>query len=47
MRRLESYIKKYGPVVGPILYRALQKEAAHAMNKARYRRRLIEATGRS
>lgn len=40
MRRLASYITKYGPVAGPIIYRTLQREAAHAMHKARYRRRL-------
>lgn len=47
MRRLASYVKKYGPVAGPIIYRTLQKEAAHAMHKARYRRQLAEAAVRS
>lgn len=40
MRRLDSYIRKYGPVDGPIIYRTLQREAAQARWKAFYRRRL-------
>jgi hypothetical protein len=40
MRRLDSYIRKYGPVEGPIIYRTLQREAAHARWKAFYRDRL-------
>lgn len=39
MRRLDSYIRKYGSVDGPLLYRTLQREAAHARWKAFYRRR--------
>jgi hypothetical protein len=30
MRRLESYIKKYGVEAGTKLYHALQSQAAHA-----------------
>ena len=30
MRRLENYVRKYGPEVGPVLYHALQSQAAHA-----------------
>ena len=40
MRRLDSYIRKYGPVEGLIIYRTLQREAAHARWKAFYRERL-------
>jgi hypothetical protein len=36
MRQLPSYVRKYGPVAGPIIYAALQKEAAQASAKARY-----------
>ena len=42
MRKLESYVKKYGPVAGPKLYHALQSQAAHAGVSAR-RKRTIEA----
>ena len=30
MRRLENYVRKYGPEFGPVLYHALQSQAAHA-----------------
>ena len=30
MRRLENYVRKYGPEFGPKLYHALQSQAAHA-----------------
>ena len=40
MRRLDSYIRKYGPVEGPIIYCTLQRETAHARWKALYRDRL-------
>lgn len=39
MRRLDSYVRKYGPVAGPIIYRTLQREAAQARWKAYYRDR--------
>jgi hypothetical protein len=39
MRRLDSYIARYGPEVGPIVYRALQSQAAQARWKAFYRDR--------
>jgi hypothetical protein len=45
MRGIESYIRKYGPVDGPIIYRALQSQAPHARAKALYRDRL--AAGRT
>jgi len=41
MRRLESYIRKYGPVDGPIIYRTLQSQAAHGRAKALYRDQLV------
>ena len=37
MRRLASYIRKYGEVEGRIIYHALQSQAAHARWKAFYR----------
>jgi hypothetical protein len=39
MRKRQSYLIKYGPVIGAILYRALQREAAQARWKAFYRDR--------
>lgn len=43
MRRLQSYVAKYGPEVGPKLYRTLQSQAAHAGVGARLRRKLATA----
>ena len=40
MRRLENYVRKYGPEFGPILYHALQSQAAHAGVSARLRRKI-------
>jgi hypothetical protein len=40
MRKEQSYIKEYGPKAGPIIYKLLQKEAAHARWKDTYRKRL-------
>lgn len=45
MRKLQSYVNKYGPVAGPKLYHALQSQAAHAGVSAR-RKRTIEALTR-
>ena len=45
MRKLESYVKKYGPEVGPKLYRALQSQAAHAGVSARLRRKIDALSG--
>jgi hypothetical protein len=39
MRRIESYIRKYGEIEGRIIYRVLQSQAAQARWKAFYRRR--------
>ena len=44
MRRLRSYVAKYGPVAGPRLYQALQSQAAHAGVSARLRRKIETLT---
>jgi hypothetical protein len=46
MRRLSSYIAKYGPEAGPKLYHVLQSQAAHAGVSARLRRKIETITGR-
>jgi hypothetical protein len=38
MRKLESYIKKYGPIDGAEMYRRLQREAALASAHARQKK---------
>lgn len=40
MRKLQSYVAKYGPEVGPKLYHVLQSQAAHASVGARLRRKM-------
>jgi hypothetical protein len=47
MRRLENYVRKYGPDFGPILYHALQSQAAHAGVSARLRRKIDVLTGKT
>lgn len=47
MRRLENYVRKYGPEFGPILYHALQSQAAHAGVSARLRRKLDVLEGKA
>jgi hypothetical protein len=47
MRRLENYVRKYGPEFGPILYHALQSQAAHAGVSARLRRKIDVLTGKA
>jgi hypothetical protein len=42
MRRLASYIAKYGPEAGPKLYHALQSQAAHAGVSARRKRKIAD-----
>ena len=42
MRKEQLYIKKYGPQAGPIIYKLLQKEAAHAKWKENNRKKLKE-----
>lgn len=46
MRRLDSYVKVYGPLAGPRLYHLLQSQAAHAGVSARLRRKLDILAGR-
>ena len=46
MRKLQSYINKYGPDAGQKLYHALQSQAAHAGVSARLRRKIDVLTGR-
>ena len=41
MRKLQSYIARYGPEAGPKLYQVLQSQAAHAGVSARLRRKLM------
>ena len=47
MRRLDNYVKKYGPDVGPKLFHALQSQAAHAGVSARLRRKIDVLTGKA
>lgn len=47
MRRLENYVRKYGPEFGPVLYHALQSQAAHAGVSARLRRKIEVLTGKT
>ena len=46
MRRFENYVRKYGPEFGPVLYHALQSQAAHAGVSARLRRKIDVLTGK-
>lgn len=46
MRRLENYVRKYGPEFGPAYYHVLQSHAAHAGVSARLRRKLDILTGK-
>jgi hypothetical protein len=46
MRRLENYVRKYGPEFGPKLFHALQSQAAHAGVSARLRKKIDALTGR-
>ena len=47
MRRLENYVRKYGPEFGPILYHTLQSQAAHAGVSARLRRKIEMLSGKT
>ena len=40
MRKLQSYINKYGQVKGPHLYRALQQSASAASRVARLKKKM-------
>ena len=46
MRKLENFVRKYGPDAGPKLYHILQSQAAHAGVSARLRRKIAVLTGR-
>jgi hypothetical protein len=47
MRRLENYVRKYGPEFGPVLYHVLQSQAAHAGVSARLRRKIHILSGKT
>lgn len=47
MRRLENYVRKYGPEFGPVYYHTLQSQVAHAGVSARLRRKLDILTGKA
>lgn len=47
MRRLENYVRKYGPEFGPLLYHVLQSQAAHAGVSARLRRKIDVLSGKT
>jgi hypothetical protein len=47
MRRLENYVKKYGPEFGPKLFHALQSQAAHTGVSARLRKKIDVLTGKA
>ncbi len=40
MRTKQAYITEYGKKAGPVIFKLLQKEAAHAKWKAEYRKKL-------
>jgi hypothetical protein len=46
MRRLENYVRRYGPEFGPVLYHVLQSQAAHSGVSARLRRKIEVLTGK-
>jgi hypothetical protein len=46
VRKLEFFVKKYGPEAGPKLYHTLQSQAAHAGVSARLRKKIDLLTGR-
>ncbi len=46
LRKRELYVAKYGPLLGPKLYHALQSQAAHASVSARLRRKIDVIEGR-
>ncbi|MHC5536933.1 hypothetical protein ACYOEI_01510 [Singulisphaera rosea] len=47
MRRLENYVREYGPEFGPILYRAIRSQAAQAGVSTRLRRTIDVLTGKT
>ena len=42
MRRVDSYIEKYGPLVGPKLYRTMQSRAAYKGVSTKLRKKIAE-----
>ncbi|WP_435017030.1 hypothetical protein TA3x_004617 [Tundrisphaera sp. TA3] len=46
MRKLQNYVAKYGPEVGPRFYHLLQSQAAHASVSARLRKKIEAIRGR-
>jgi hypothetical protein len=46
MRKLSSYVRKYGPIEGPRMYRRLQREAALASAHARHMKRIGKGSPR-
>lgn len=40
MRKLQIFVNKYGPEIGPKLYQVLQSQAGHASVGARLRRKI-------
>ncbi len=42
MRTKQFYVRKYGDKAGPLIFKLLQREAAHARWKDAYRRKLKE-----
>jgi hypothetical protein len=46
MRKLESYVKKYGPEDGPKMFRCLQREAALASAHARHKKSIAKRNPR-
>ena len=47
MRRLENFVRKYGPEYGPVLNNALQSQATHASVSSRLRRKIDVLTGKA
>ena len=47
MRKLQIYVDRYGPEVGPRLFHVLQSQAGHASVGARLRRKLEAARERA
>lgn len=45
MRKLDNYVRKYGPEFGPKLYHVLQSQAAHAGVSARLRKKIAAMKG--
>jgi hypothetical protein len=47
MRKLDSYVKKYGKTEGTKMYRRLQREAALASAHARHKKAIAKGTKKS